>query len=72
MKSVRLLLLMGTAGVMLACSGGQVHYLASKKSPVFHRSNCGEAGHIKPENRIEFAHREQAAAGHRPCDVCKP
>jgi micrococcal nuclease len=40
---------------------------------VFHRADCQWARKIKPENRIEYATREDAIAdGLRPCGVCRP
>jgi competence protein ComEC len=51
----------------------QSDYLASKKSDVFHRTGCGHAKKILPENIICFESREEALAnGYRPCKTCSP
>lgn len=57
---------------LCGCASRPVEYVASQKSQVFHRSGCSEASHIKAENLVRFGDRRQAAAGHRPCEVCKP
>jgi hypothetical protein len=59
--------------LLLAGCSRSVDYVASKKSDVFHRSNCSEVVHIKSENLLQLGSDRQAAAkDHRPCDVCKP
>jgi len=58
--------------ILLGCAG-PVHYVASKNSQVFHRSSCGEAGHIKSENLLQLGDdRHLAARDHKACEVCKP
>lgn len=58
--------------IFLGCAG-PVHYVASKNSQVFHKSSCGEAGHIKNENLIQLGDdRQKAARQHKACEVCKP
>ena len=48
-------------------------YVASKRSKVFHRSGCGHAKRIRPENLIGFRSREEAIrSGRRPCKSCRP
>ncbi len=48
-------------------------YVASKAGKVFHLPSCASARNIKPENRVEFAGREEAIAkGLSPCKRCKP
>jgi hypothetical protein len=65
------LLLLGLA-LLIGCSR-PIHYVASKNSQVFHRSSCGDVGHIKAENLEQLGQdRTVAAAHHRPCEVCKP
>ncbi len=51
----------------------QWKYVASKKSEVFHRSDCKWAKKISSNNLMGFKSREQALnSGRRPCKVCKP
>ena len=54
-------------------SAAKYRYVASKKSKVFHSSECRSAGRISPENIVGYNSREQALmAGKRPCKQCKP
>jgi len=60
------------AFLFLGCAG-PVHYVASKNSAVFHKSTCGDAGHIKSENLVQLGDdRSVAARDHKACEVCKP
>lgn len=53
--------------------GGGIDYVASTRSPVFHRSDCSAAQRIVPANLIHFATREAAlASGRRPAEDCRP
>jgi hypothetical protein len=47
-------------------------WFAPKSTRVFHRAGCSFVGRISKENLLEFATREQAAAGRRPCKTCNP
>ena len=48
-------------------------FVGSKKSDVYHYSNCRYVKMIKPENIIWFSSVEDARNhGYRPCKVCKP
>lgn len=68
----KLTLLALSALLWVGCSR-PIHYVASKNSQVFHRSSCGDVGHIKPENLEQLGDdRATAARSHRPCEVCKP
>ena len=50
-----------------------IDYVASKLSPVFHRSDCKGAQRITPANLLHFATREAAlASGRRPAEDCPP
>ncbi|MFN8609061.1 MAG: hypothetical protein U0931_16115 [Vulcanimicrobiota bacterium] len=61
------------SGLLLAGCSQSVHYVASKKSDVFHRASCSEVSHIKSENLLQLGQdRQTAAREHRACDVCKP
>ena len=51
----------------------EAKYVASKKSNVFHVSNCRYAKRISPKNLIVFSSRDEAINnGRRPCKVCTP
>ncbi len=48
-------------------------YVASKKSDVFHKADCGSVGRIAEKNLFTYSSREEAIqAGKVPCSVCKP
>jgi methylated-DNA-[protein]-cysteine S-methyltransferase len=48
-------------------------FVASTLSRVFHRAECFEVEHIKPQHKQFFNSAAAArAAGHRPCEICKP
>lgn len=50
-----------------------VGYVASKRSPVFHRADCKSAVKISEKNLVKYATREEAEkAGKRPCGECNP
>lgn len=67
---MRKLILLGF--LFLGCAG-PTHYVASKNSTVFHKSTCGDAGHIKSENLVQLGDdRGVAARDHKACEVCKP
>ncbi len=51
---------------------GAGRYVASRKSRVFHHERCAAVATIKPENRLTFDTREQAAKGRAPAGDCKP
>lgn len=52
---------------------GSVSYVASSRSQVFHRSDCGGGLRIAPANLLRFATREAAlASGRRPAEDCDP
>jgi len=52
---------------------GEVKYMASKSSNVFHRPDCRFAKTITSKNGAEYATRQQAInSGRRPCKQCKP
>ncbi|CAN0501906.1 unnamed protein product [Phaeothamnion confervicola] len=69
MRRTLILALLALAG----CSSTPDHYVASKKSQIFHRPTCGDAAHIEKAHLVTFATRDEAIkAGHRPCEVCKP
>jgi len=49
------------------------NYVASKKSKVFHRSECRWTERIKPENLAGYNSKDEAIkAGKIPCKRCKP
>ncbi len=51
----------------------QWKYVASKKSKVFHRSDCKWAKRISPKNFMGFKTREEAIrSGRRACKSCGP
>jgi endonuclease YncB( thermonuclease family) len=53
--------------------GPEKHYLGSKKSYRFHKSNCPYAKKIPPRNLIGFRNRyESFWAGFSPCKKCMP
>lgn len=48
-------------------------FITSKKSNIFHRSDCKRVKRIIPQNRIEFSRRDEALKnGKTPCKVCRP
>ena len=48
-------------------------FVASKNSKVFHKPSCNGAEHIKADNKISFATRQQAlASGREPAKDCNP
>jgi hypothetical protein len=48
-------------------------YVATPTTGVFCHATCRHARRISPENRRPFrSAREAAAAGYRPCRVCRP
>jgi hypothetical protein len=48
-------------------------FVGSRRTQVFHRSDCAGAQQIQPGNRVEFPSREAAlAAGRRPAADCRP
>lgn len=48
-------------------------YVASKKSKVFHKSDCRWVARISQKNLVGFNSREEAMRdGRRPCKRCKP
>jgi lysophospholipase L1-like esterase len=47
-------------------------WFATKNSKVFHRAGCSFLTRISKDNLLEFATRDQAAAGRRPCKTCNP
>ncbi|MSP59692.1 MAG: MBL fold metallo-hydrolase [Myxococcales bacterium] len=48
-------------------------FVASRRSPVFHRAGCAPAAAIVPQNRIEFVDRAAAlGSGRRPAEDCHP
>ncbi len=54
-------------------NAGQVRFVASRNSSVFHRADCPSAGRISERNLVIYASREAAiAAGKRPCKSCQP
>lgn len=54
-------------------AAGSVYYVASTRSQVFHRSDCGGGLRIAPANLLRFATREAAlASGRRPAEDCDP
>lgn len=56
-----------------AAEAGDVRFVASRNSSVFHRADCPSAMRISASNRVTYATREEAiAAGKRPCKSCQP
>lgn len=56
-----------------ATQTGEWKYVASKKSKIFHRPDCGYVKRILLKNLIGFNSREEAiGSGRRPCKRCKP
>lgn len=54
-------------------TAGNIYYVASSRSQVFHRSDCASAQRISPANLVRFATREAAvASGRRPAEDCHP
>jgi hypothetical protein len=50
-----------------------IRYVASKKSKVFHRSDCPAVKRISEDNLIEYETRIEAMRDNRrPCKLCKP
>jgi phosphatidylserine/phosphatidylglycerophosphate/cardiolipin synthase-like enzyme len=48
-------------------------YVASKRSPVFHREGCKAAANISDKNQVRYASRDEAIqAGKKPCHECNP
>ncbi len=48
-------------------------FVGSRNSTIYHRSDCGHAARIKPENRVMYESAEKAKAASRtPCKTCKP
>lgn len=48
-------------------------FVGSAGRAAFHRTSCQWAKRIKPENRMEYAAREEALdAGLESCKVCRP
>ena len=50
----------------------QVHYVASRRSNVFHQLNCPAVATIKDANRLTFSTRAEAAKGRGPAEDCNP
>jgi beta-lactamase superfamily II metal-dependent hydrolase len=50
----------------------QVHYVASRRSKVFHQVNCAAVATIKDANRLTFSLRADAAKGREPAGDCNP
>ena len=62
-----------TVTPLVAKSGAEAAYVASKNSKKFHRPGCRWAVKIKPDNKIEFSTRQDVLdKGYTPCKVCKP
>ena len=48
-------------------------YVSSRKSKVFHKSDCSSVRRIKPENLMGYSSRDEVVkAGKRPCKRCNP
>ncbi len=47
-------------------------WFATKSGKVFHRAGCSFLSRISKENLQEFATRDEAAPGRRPCKTCNP
>lgn len=61
------------AGLIAKPAVAKYKYVASKKSKVFHRSDCSWAKRISPKNLVGYNRRAEAIrAGKRPCKRCKP
>jgi beta-lactamase superfamily II metal-dependent hydrolase len=57
----------------LPAAGSSTDYVASSRSPVFHRSDCSGAQRIVAGNLVHFATRQAAlASGRRPAEDCHP
>ena len=53
--------------------GAEYGYVASKRSDVFHKSECRWANKISPENFVGYSNKAEATeSGKRPCRSCKP
>jgi hypothetical protein len=54
-------------------AAAKFQYVGSKKSKVFHKSDCRWVGKITPENLVGYSSRENAIkTGKKPCKRCKP
>jgi hypothetical protein len=63
----------GDSKPIIKASAVKYKYVASKKSKVFHKSDCRWVERIKKENLVGYSSREEAIkAGKRPCKRCKP
>jgi len=52
---------------------GQVKFVGSIKSDVFHYLNCSYVKKIKAANKIYFSSYDEAVSkGYKPCKICKP
>jgi len=52
---------------------GQYKYVGSRRSAVFHRSDCRWVQRIAPKNLVGYNSRAEALrAGKKPCKRCKP
>ena len=52
---------------------GQVKFVGSIKSDVFHYLNCSYVKKIKEENKIYFSSYDEAVSkGYKPCKIFKP
>ncbi len=52
---------------------GDLLWVASRSSKVFHKSTCRFAATISQKNKLTFAHRDKAEqTGRRPCRTCNP
>ncbi len=50
-----------------------IHFIGSRNSSVFHRSDCSHAARIKAENRVSFDTPAKAKSqGRKPCKTCAP
>lgn len=47
-------------------------FVASKRSKVFHKADCGAVEHIKKSNLVHFTTREAAMKTKRPAKDCRP
>ena len=60
-------------GLLAKPATAKYKYVASKKSKVFHRTDCSWAKRISPKNLVGYDSRAKAIkAGKRPCKLCKP
>ena len=60
------------AVAVAAAAPAEGPFVAARVSHVFHKSGCAGASRLKPQNRIYFGSRDEAAKDREPAKDCNP